>query len=115
MEERAYCFTLTVFLMSCDSQCCVALPRSAMGWSVVCDCDIPSSNSLALFNYVLTYHSLTPLQSGFVLGDSTTLQLLHTYHMFCEAVDNDVEGRTAISETLSKGSGTREYFISYVE
>ena len=26
---------------------------------------------------------LTPLQSGFVPGDSTTCQLLHIYHMFC--------------------------------
>ena len=37
-EERASCFTLTVFLMSCDNQSFVALLQSAMGWSVVCDC-----------------------------------------------------------------------------
>ena len=46
-----------------------------------------------LYNYVLSNHILTPLQSGFVSGDSTTFQLLHTYHMFCEAVDNGKEVR----------------------
>ena len=37
-EERAGCFALTVFLMSCYSQCSVALPHSAVGWSAMCDC-----------------------------------------------------------------------------
>ena len=36
-EERIDYFTLTVFLMSCDSQCFVALPHGAVDWSVVCD------------------------------------------------------------------------------
>ena len=36
-EERAGCFTLIVFLMSCDSCCSVALPDGAIGWSAVCD------------------------------------------------------------------------------
>ena len=35
-EERAGCFAWFVFLVSCD--CCVALPRGAMGLSEVCDC-----------------------------------------------------------------------------
>ena len=39
-EERAGCFILFVFLMSCFSYCSVALPHSAVGWSVLCDCDI---------------------------------------------------------------------------
>ena len=39
-EERACWSTLTVFLVYCDSQCSVALPHGAMGWSVVCDCGI---------------------------------------------------------------------------
>ena len=30
-EERAGCFDLTVFLMSYDNQCSVALPRGAVG------------------------------------------------------------------------------------
>ena len=37
-KERAGYFAKFVFLMSCD--CCVALPRDAMGLSAVCDCDI---------------------------------------------------------------------------
>ena len=40
-----------------------------------------------LYNYMVTNHLLTPLQSGFKEGDSTTNQLLHTYHTICEAVD----------------------------
>ena len=39
-EIRAGCFTLTVFLMSCDSQCSVALSHGSMGWSAMCDCGI---------------------------------------------------------------------------
>ena len=39
-EERSGCFTLTVFLMSCNSQCSVAYPHGAIGWSAVCDCGI---------------------------------------------------------------------------
>ena len=31
MERVAGYFTLTVFLMSCDSQCSVALPHGAVG------------------------------------------------------------------------------------
>ena len=39
-EERAGCFAYTfVFLVSRD--CCVALPRGAMGLSAVCDCGFP--------------------------------------------------------------------------
>ena len=34
-EESAGCFALTVFLMSCDMQCSVALPHGAVGWSAV--------------------------------------------------------------------------------
>ena len=39
-EEGAGCFTLTVFLMSYDSQCSVTLPRGTMGWYTVYDCGI---------------------------------------------------------------------------
>ena len=38
--ERAGCFTLIVFLMSCDLLCSADLPHGTMGWSAVCDCDI---------------------------------------------------------------------------
>ena len=44
-----------------------------------------------LYNYVISHQLLTPLQSGLVQGDSTTYQLLHTYHTFCEAVDKGKE------------------------
>ena len=37
-EERAGCSAYFVFLVSRD--CCVALPRDAMGLSSVCDCGI---------------------------------------------------------------------------
>ena len=46
-----------------------------------------------LYNYVRVNRILTPLQSGFVQGDSTTQQLLHTYHTFSEAVDRGKEVR----------------------
>ena len=40
-EERAAgCFTLFVFLVSCDCYYTVALPHGAVGWSAVCDCSI---------------------------------------------------------------------------
>ena len=39
-EERAGCFTLVVFLVSCDCYWSVALPQGAIGWSEVCDCGI---------------------------------------------------------------------------
>ena len=48
---------------------------------------------------------LTPLQSGFISGDSTTNQLLDIYHMFCEAVDNGKEVRVVfcdISKALDR-------------
>ena len=34
-EERAGCYTLIVFLLSCDCQCSVSLSHSDMGWSAV--------------------------------------------------------------------------------
>ncbi|MCG8078441.1 MAG: reverse transcriptase family protein, partial [Candidatus Thiodiazotropha taylori] len=51
-----------------------------------------------LYNYVISHQLLTPLQSGFVQGDSTTYQLLHTYHTFCEAVDNGKEVRAVFCD-----------------
>ena len=51
-----------------------------------------------LYNYVTSDQLLTPLQSGFVQGDSTTYQLLHTYHTFCEAVDKGKEVRAVFCD-----------------
>ena len=39
-KERACCFSFTVFLMSCETQCSVALPHGPVGWSAVCSCGI---------------------------------------------------------------------------
>ena len=38
--RESWLLALTVFLMSCDSQCSLAFPRSAVGWFVVCGCGI---------------------------------------------------------------------------
>ena len=46
-EERASCFNLTVFLMSYDSYCSVALPHGAVGCSAVCDLGISLPYTLA--------------------------------------------------------------------
>ena len=50
-EESVSCFTLIVFLMSCDCFCSVALPRGAVGWYAVCDCGIPISYSFTFFSH----------------------------------------------------------------
>ena len=51
-----------------------------------------------LYNYISENHLLTPFQSGFVPGDSTSYQLLHTYHTFCEAVDSGKEVRAVFCD-----------------
>ena len=54
-EDRASFFALTVFLMSCDSQCSVAFPRDANGGTAVCDCGISSSYSLVVQSWTNKY------------------------------------------------------------
>lgn len=51
-----------------------------------------------LYNYIFSNQILTPFQSGFVHGDSTTYQLIHTYHTFCEAVDSGKEVRAVFCD-----------------
>ncbi|MCG7879157.1 MAG: reverse transcriptase domain-containing protein, partial [Candidatus Thiodiazotropha endolucinida] len=51
-----------------------------------------------LYNYITAHQMITPFQSGFVQGDSTTYQLLHTYHTFCEAVDSGKEVRAVFCD-----------------
>ena len=51
-----------------------------------------------LYNFVTSHRLLTPLQSGFIQGDSITYQLLHTYHTFCEAVDKGKEVRAVFCD-----------------
>ena len=46
-----------------------------------------------LYNCISENNLLTPFQSGFIQGDSTTFQLLHTYHSFPEAADSGKEVR----------------------
>ena len=56
-EERAGCFALPVSLVSCDSQCTVALPYYAVGWSAMCDCGISRSYSLVFYEGVSAFIS----------------------------------------------------------
>ena len=51
-----------------------------------------------LYNYTIAHCLITPLESGFIQGDSTTCQLLHTYHTFCEAVDSGKEIRVVFCD-----------------
>ena len=39
-DEGTSCYTLIVFLMSCDNWSSVAFPQDYMGLSAVCDCGI---------------------------------------------------------------------------
>ena len=39
-EEKAGGVAIIVLPMYCNYECSVALPRSAVGWSAVCDCGI---------------------------------------------------------------------------
>ena len=51
-----------------------------------------------LYNYITSHQMITPFQSGFVQGDSTIYQLLHTYHTFCEAIDSGKEVRAVFCD-----------------
>ena len=46
-EERAGCLALSVILLSCLCQCSAYVSCDVMDWSVVCDCGISWSYSLA--------------------------------------------------------------------
>ena len=51
-----------------------------------------------LYNYIVCNQILIPHESGFVSGDSTTYQLIHTYHHFCQAVDSGKEVRAVFCD-----------------
>ena len=53
---------------------------------------------IPIYNYITVNDILTPLQSGFRYGDSTTNQLLHNYHTICEAVDKGKEVRAVFCD-----------------
>ena len=55
VEERAGCFALIFFLMSCYGTCYVALLHGAVGWTAVCDCGISLSYSILDFLKVKYY------------------------------------------------------------
>ena len=46
-----------------------------------------------MYNFYLETNYITPLQSGFIAGDSTTNQLTYLYNVFCEALDKNKEVR----------------------
>ena len=50
------------------------------------------------YNYITVNDILTPLRSGFRHEESTTNQLLHTYHTICEAVDKGKEVRAVFCD-----------------
>ena len=60
-----------------------------------------------VYNYCVFNNIITPFQSGFIHGDSTTYQLIDMYNSFCEAVDSGKEVRVAKHST---GSGTTAYY-----
>ena len=51
-----------------------------------------------LYNYICENQLHTPFQFGFIPGDSTIYQLLHTYHTFCEAVDSGKKVRAVFCD-----------------
>ena len=50
MEKRDFgCFSLFVFLVSCDLYLSVVLSHGVVDWYAVCDCSISRSYSLAFY------------------------------------------------------------------
>ena len=62
-----------------------------------------------LYNYIVAYQILTPLQSGFEQGYSTTYQLLHTYHTFYEADDRVIETKKYVLSSATLARHLTEY------
>ncbi len=51
-----------------------------------------------LYNYLIDNNMLTPLQSGFKRGDSTTNQLIYIYNDICKALDDGKEVRVVFCD-----------------
>ena len=67
-----------------------------------------------IFNYISENSLLTPLQSGSIQCDSTTFQLLYTYHSILEAVDSGkkcVLFSVTLARLLTEFS-TKVYYIN---
>ena len=47
-------------------------------------------------NFIRDNKLLTPLQSGFAPGDSTINQLLHIYHLLCDALDKKKDVQSSV-------------------
>ena len=57
-KERADCFALIVFLLSCCCKCSVALPHGAVGRSAVCDCGFSICGSLVILTFSIRLLSI---------------------------------------------------------
>ena len=51
-----------------------------------------------VFNYLRDHNILSPLQSGFIPGDSTVNQLVDIYNTFCKAIDDGLEVRAVFCD-----------------
>lgn len=49
-----------------------------------------------VYNYINHNNFITAYQSGFIPGESTTFQLLHTYVAFSEAADSGQKFRVLL-------------------
>ena len=54
------------------------------------------------YNYIVTNHLLTPLQTGLRNGHSTNNQLLHTSHTICKSVDKGNEIRAVFCKAFDR-------------
>ena len=60
-----------------------------------------------VFNFLRDNNIISLKQSGFIPGDSTTYQLIHLYHLFTEALENQKDIRIVFCE-ISKAFGMRD-------
>ena len=51
-----------------------------------------------LYNHLNENHILSPLQSGFISGDSTTNQLTYLYNFLTQALDSEKEVRVVFCD-----------------
>ena len=65
-------------------------------------------------NHLHVNNILTPYQSGFIPGDSTTNQLTFLYNTFSEALDSGKEVRwcSVISAKLLIVYGTKDFYVN---
>ena len=66
-----------------------------------------------LYNHFLENDILTPLQSGFIPGDSTVNQLLFLYNAFCKALDAGKEVRVIFCDIIAFPTSIFIIFMIY--